>query len=73
MSHADVLLCDGDQQQEADTSFSKYERLKLCRSDSNVPTMRSTEYHQLRPETGYGMDGTYHLINSDATQRLIAF
>ena len=33
MSHADVLVCDGDQQQEAGPSFSKYGRLKLCRSD----------------------------------------
>ena len=24
MSHADVLVCDGDQQQEAGPSFSKY-------------------------------------------------
>ena len=43
MSHSDVLVCDGDQQQEAGQSFSKYERLKLCRSASNVPTNRSTE------------------------------
>ena len=43
MSHADVLVCDGDQQQEAGPSLSKYERLKLCRSASNVPTNRSTE------------------------------
>ena len=36
--------------------FSKYGRLKLCRSASNVPTNRFTEYHQLRPETGNGID-----------------
>ena len=29
MSHADVLVCDGDEQ-EAGPSFSKYGRLKLC-------------------------------------------
>ena len=56
MSHADALVCDGDQQQEARPSFSKYGRLKLCRSASNVPTNRFTEYHQLRPETGNGID-----------------
>ena len=38
MSHAHVLVCDSDQQQEAGPSFSKYGRLKLCRSASNVPT-----------------------------------
>ena len=43
MSHADALVCDGDQQQEAGPSFSKYGRPKLCRSVSNVPTNRSTE------------------------------
>ena len=43
MSHADVLVCDGDQQQEAVLSFSKYGRLKLCRSAINVLTNRSTE------------------------------
>ena len=43
MSHADVLECDGDQQQEAAPSFSKYGMLKLCRSASSVPTSRSTE------------------------------
>ena len=43
MSHADVLVCDDDQQQEAGSSFSKYEKLKLCRSARNVPTNRSTE------------------------------
>ena len=43
MSHADALVCDGDQQQEAWPSFSKYGRLKLCISASNVPTNRSTE------------------------------
>ena len=43
MSHEDVLVCDGDQQQEAGLSFSKYGRLKLCRSASNVPTNESTE------------------------------
>ena len=31
MSHADVLVCEGDQQQDAGPSFSKYGRLKLCR------------------------------------------
>ena len=57
MSHADALVCDGDQQQEAGPSFSKYGRIKLCRSASNVPTSnRSTEQHQLRPETGVGID-----------------
>ena len=39
MSHADILVCDCDQQQEAGTSYSKYERLKLYRSPSNVPTV----------------------------------
>ena len=43
MSHANVLVCDGDQQQDAGSSFSKYGRLKLCKSSSNVPTNRSTE------------------------------
>ena len=42
MSHADVLICDGDQQ-EAWPSFSKYGRLKVCRSASNVLTNKSTE------------------------------
>ena len=41
MSHADVLVCDGNQQ-EAGPSFSKYGRPKLCRSASNVLTNRST-------------------------------
>ena len=45
MSHADVLVYDGDQQQEAGPSFSRYGRLKLCRSASNVPTSRYTEQH----------------------------
>ena len=31
MSHADVLIWDGDQQQEAGPYFSKYWRFKLCR------------------------------------------
>ena len=39
MSHADVLVCNGDQHQEAGPSFFKYERLQLCRSTSNVPTI----------------------------------
>ena len=56
MSHTDVLVCDGDQQQEAVPFFFKYVRLTLCRSASNVPTSRSTELHQLRPETGNGID-----------------
>ena len=43
MSHANALVCDGDQQQEAGPSFSKHGRLKLCRSASNVPTNRSME------------------------------
>ena len=43
MSHADARVCDGDQQQETGPSMSKYGRLKLCRSASNVPTNRSTE------------------------------
>ena len=43
MSHADTLVYDGDQQQEAGPSFSKYRRLKLCGSASNVPSNRSTE------------------------------
>ena len=39
-----VLVCNGDQQQEAGASSSnKYERLKLCRSASNVPTSQSTK------------------------------
>ena len=42
MSHADVLVCDGDQQ-EAGPLFSKYGSVKLCRLTSNVPTNRSTE------------------------------
>ena len=41
MSHANVVVCDGDQQ--GGPSFSKYGRLKLCRSASNVLTNRSTE------------------------------
>ena len=56
MSHADVLVCDGDQQQDAGPCFSKYGRPKLCRSANNVPTNRSTESHQLRPETGDDMN-----------------
>ena len=43
MSHADVLVCDGGQKQEAGPSFSKYGRPKLCRSASNILTNRSTE------------------------------
>ena len=43
MSHTDAFVCDDDQQQEAEPSFSKYGRLKLCRSASNVPTNKSTE------------------------------
>ena len=43
MSHAEVLVCDGDQHQEAWPSFSKYGRPKLCRSASNVLTNRYTE------------------------------
>ena len=43
MSNADGLVCDGDQQQEEGSSFSKYGGLRLCRSASNVPTNRSTE------------------------------
>ena len=43
MSQTDVLVCDGDQQQEPGPSFSKYGGHKLCRSASNVPTNRSTE------------------------------
>ena len=43
MSRAGALVCDGDQQQEAVPYFSKYRRLKLYRSASNVPTNRSTE------------------------------
>ena len=62
MSHAVALVCDGDQQQEAGPSFSKYGRLKLCRSASDVPTNRFTEYHQLRPETGNGIDWMYNFI-----------
>ena len=56
IAHADVLVCDRNQQQKAGPSFSKYGGLKLCRSDSNVPTSGSTELHQLVPETGDGMD-----------------
>ena len=54
MLHADVLVCDGDQQQVAWPS--KYGRLKLRILASNVPITRSTEYHQLRPETVDGKD-----------------
>ena len=42
MSHADKLVCDGNQQQEAGPSFSKYGRLKLYISASKVPTSKST-------------------------------
>ena len=42
MSHAEVLVCDGDQQ-EAGPSFSKYGRLKLCITTSNVLTNRYME------------------------------
>ena len=42
MPHAYELVCDGDKQQEAGPSFSKYGRLK-CRSASNVSTSRSTQ------------------------------
>ena len=41
MSHADALVCG--QQQKAGPSISKYGRLKLGRSASNVRTNRSTE------------------------------
>ena len=44
--------------------FSKYERLKLCRSVSNVPTSKSTEYHQLRPESGYGMNWIINIVET---------
>ena len=50
MSHTDVLVCD------AGPSFSKYGRLKLCISISNILTNKTTEYRQLRPETGDVMD-----------------
>ena len=43
MSPTDVLVCDGDQQQDARPSFSKYGRLQLCRSACNEPANRSTE------------------------------
>ena len=43
MSHADILVCDGDQQQEMVPSFPKYGRLKLCRSASKKPISISTE------------------------------
>ena len=40
MSHADILVCDGDEQQLRQGNLSKYRRLKLCRSaSSNVPTI----------------------------------
>ena len=42
MSHADVRVCDGDQQQEAGPSFPKYGMLRLCRSVSNITISRST-------------------------------
>ena len=43
MSHVEILLCDGDQQQEAGPSFSNFGRLKLYRSASKAPTSRSME------------------------------
>ena len=43
MSYTDVLVCDGDQQQEAGPSFSKYGTVKLCIYASKVQTNRSTE------------------------------
>ena len=43
MAHADVLVCDCYQKQEAGPSFSKYERLKWCRSTRKIPASRSTE------------------------------
>ena len=43
LSHVDVLVCDGYKKQEAGPSFSKYGRIKLCISASNVLTSRSTE------------------------------
>ena len=43
MAHAYVLVCDCYQKQEAVPSFSKYERLKWCRSTRKIPTSRSTE------------------------------
>ena len=42
MSHADVLVCDCDQQEEG-PSFSKYGRFRLCLSTSNVLTNIYTE------------------------------
>ena len=68
MSHADVLVCDGDQQQEAGLSFSKYERIKLCRLASNVPANRSMESAEARIRGLYGLDVTlYRIINIVAT------
>ena len=43
LSHTDVLVYGGDQQQETGPSFSKYGKLNLCRSASNVLTYISTE------------------------------
>ena len=43
MSHADLLICNDDQQQEAGPFFSKYGKLKLCRYANNVLTNRSME------------------------------
>ena len=71
MSHADIFVCDCDQQQETGPSFSKYGRLKLCRSASNVPTSRSIDMHQLRPETGDGMDWMYHAVIDGALESLL--
>ena len=65
------LVCDGDQQQEAGPSFSKYGRLKLCRSASNVPTNRSTGVASAESRNGrwYWLDvALYHIINYVATQ-----
>ena len=43
MSHADVPVCNGDQQKKIGPYFSKYLMLKLGRSISNVPIGSSTE------------------------------
>ena len=38
-----ILVCDGNQQQEEGPSFGECEEFKLCKSVGNVPTSIFTE------------------------------
>ena len=69
MLHADILVCDGDQQ-EAGQFFSECDEFKLCRAASNVPTSIFIDKHHLnRNGRWYGLDvAHYHIIHIVATQ-----